>query len=169
MEALQERQMDLSGYYPGAIGKVTELHAVYYHENWGFDLSFEAQVGRELSEFLTGMNSERDGFWTASVNGRFAGAVAVDGSGFGAEGARLRWYIVDPEFQGTGVGKALIAEAIRFCREREFNKVFLWTFEGLDTARHLYEREGFRLVEENRVTQWGTTLTEQKFEMRREE
>ena len=44
------------------------------------------------------------------------------------------------------------------------NKVYLWTFEGLDTARHLYEKVGFKLVEEHKGTQWGTEVNEQRFE-----
>jgi hypothetical protein len=30
-------------------------------------------------------------------------------------------------------------------------------------ARHLYEKEGFKLVEEHRGTQWGTAVNEQRF------
>ena len=44
--------LEITGYFPGVIGRITETHAVYYHENWGFDASFETQVGRELSEFI---------------------------------------------------------------------------------------------------------------------
>jgi hypothetical protein len=43
----------IHGYYPGVVGKITEIHAVYYHEHWGFDVSFETQVGRELSIFVS--------------------------------------------------------------------------------------------------------------------
>jgi hypothetical protein len=41
--------------------------------------------------------------------------------------------------------------------------MFLWTFRGLETARHLYEAEGFFLAEEHDVEQWGNIITEQKF------
>ena len=61
----------LQGYFPGAIGLITEAHAVYYHEYWGFDISFETQVGRELSEFMTAFQEGRDGFWVATAGGRF--------------------------------------------------------------------------------------------------
>jgi hypothetical protein len=37
------------GYRPGVIGTITGLHGPYYAENRGFDVGFEAQVGRELS------------------------------------------------------------------------------------------------------------------------
>ena len=43
-------EIKLHGYYPGVVGKITEIHAVFYNENWGFDVSFETQVGSELSE-----------------------------------------------------------------------------------------------------------------------
>ena len=49
------------GYYPGVVGKIIESHAVYYYENWGFDVTFETQVGRELSEFVSKFDKNRDG------------------------------------------------------------------------------------------------------------
>ena len=62
--------MILDGYFPGAVGQITEAHALYYHTHWGFDVSFEAQVARELSEFVTGFHAGRDGLWTARPAGR---------------------------------------------------------------------------------------------------
>ena len=157
--------MRLTGYYPGVVGKITELHAVYYHEHWGFDVSFETQVAGELSEFLCDYRNGRDGFWAATEDGEFVGAMAVDGSPARTEGARLRWFIVDPGYQSRGIGEELLKTSLRFCRDAGHGKVFLWTFEGLDPARRLYEREGFELAEENEVEQWGATIIEQKFEL----
>ncbi len=154
-----------SGYYPGAIGKITELHAVYYSEHWGFDVTFETQVGRELSEFLSNFDPQRDGFWVALADGRFAGSVAIDGHNGKTEGARLRWFIVEPDLQGSGIGRSLLTKAVIFCRNASYPRVYLWTFEGLGPARRLYEREGFRLAEEHPVEQWGARIIEQKFEL----
>ena len=153
------------GYYPGVAGKITEVHAVYYHEQWGFDISFETQVGRELCEFLVEFDETRDGLWTAKRNGMFAGAVAIDGRNAQSEGARLRWFIVVQVFHGLGIGKELIARAVDFCKQKSYPKVYLWTFEGLDTARYLYEEHHFKLCEEHDVDQWGQHLKEQKFEL----
>ncbi|MGD8229568.1 MAG: GNAT family N-acetyltransferase [Desulfobacteraceae bacterium] len=155
--------MELTGYYPGVVGKITEIHATYYYENWGFDVSFETQVGRELSEFIMDFEENRDGFWVAKINGEFAGAVAIDGSGADKGEARLRWFIVPPKFQRRGVGGILIKRAIDFCKKANIRRVYLWTFEGLDEARSLYEREGFRLSQEHDVYQWGQEIKEQKF------
>ena len=61
---------------------------------------------------------------------------------------------------------ALLAAAMDFCQSRHYERVHLWTFEGLDAARHLYEKSGFRLAHQQRGTQWGAEVNEQKFERR---
>jgi GNAT superfamily N-acetyltransferase len=153
------------GYFPGVVGRITEAHAVYYHENWGFDVSFETQVGREVSDFIDAFREDRDGLWVATVGSSFAGSVAIDGRRASSEGARLRWFIVVPSFQGAGLGKALLGRAVAFCRNRGYPRVYLWTFKGLDPARTLYEHEGFRLCEEHVAAQWGQTIVEQLFDL----
>jgi GNAT superfamily N-acetyltransferase len=155
----------LSGYIPGAIGRIAELHATYYHKHWGFDLFFESKVATELSEFLQRFNETHDGFWVASVGEKIVGAIAIDGVNHNSQGAHLRWFIVAPENQGQGIGESLIGEAVAFCRKKKFNRVYLWTFGGLDPARHLYEKFGFKLCEQHEGNQWGRTVAEQKFEL----
>jgi len=159
------KDVKLSGYVPGAIGRVAELHGRYYHEHWGFGLYFESKVATELSEFLCRFNEARDGFWVASNEERIVGSIAIDGINHDSKGAHLRWFIVAPENQGQGIGNILIKEAIEFCRKVEFGRVYLWTFAGLDAARHLYEKFGFRLSEQFEGNQWGKTVTEQMFEL----
>lgn len=159
-------EIKIQGYYPGVIGKITEIHAAYYHQHWGFDVSFETQVGRELSIFMAEFDKDRDGFWAATARGKFAGSVAIDGHNAFAQGARLRWFIVDPEFQGTGLGKRLLSRAVQFCKNRQYPEIFLWTFEGLDAARRLYEHHDFRLIQTREADQWGQHIREQKFELR---
>jgi GNAT superfamily N-acetyltransferase len=158
-------QIEIGGYYPGVVGKITEIHAAYYFKHWGFDISFETQVGRELSVFMSEFDDKRDGFWVATGDGKFAGSIAIDGHNTPTDGARLRWFIVDPLFQNAGLGKELISRAVEFCKQKKFSKIFLWTFEGLDAARRLYERYHFKLSETHDVYQWGQHIKEQKFEL----
>ena len=155
----------LSGYIPGAIGRIAELHGTYYHKHWGFGLFFESKVAIELSEFLRRFNEARDGFWVARIDEKIVGAIAIDGINHDSKGAHLRWYIVAAENQGQGIGKRLIKEAMEFCKKKKFARVYLWTFAGLDPARHLYEKFGFKLCEELEGNQWGRTVTEQRFEL----
>ena len=159
------KETEYCGYYPGVIGKITEVHAVYYNQHWGFDVSFETQEGSELANFIMEFDETRDGLWVAKRNNMFAGSVAIDGRHAEADGARLRWFIVVPVFQGLGIGKELISRAVEFCKQRRYSKVYLWTFEGLDTARSIYEKHNFRLCEEHKIDQWGQHINEQKFEL----
>lgn len=152
------------GYVPGAIGRVAELHGIYYHDHWKFGLFFEAKIAVELSEFLKRYDESRDGFWTVLEDGRLEGSITIDGIHAESEGAHLRWFIMSDALRGKGVGNQLINRAIGFCRNKNYNKIYLWTFKGLSAARHLYENGGFRLVEEQKGIMWGTEVNEQRFE-----
>jgi GNAT superfamily N-acetyltransferase len=153
------------GYVPGSIGRVIELHGAYYSNQWGFGAFFETKVTKELAEFFTRYDETRDGFWLSVVSGRIEGAITIDGIKANDAGAHLRWFIVSDAFRGSGLGRNLIETALRFCREKKYRKVYLWTFDGLHAARHLYEAVGFGLVEQHKGKQWGTQVIEQRFEL----
>lgn len=155
----------ISEYMPGLLGRITELHARYYHQHWGFDLFFETKVATELADFLHHFDASQDGLWVAMTDDRIVGSVAICGRDAGTLGARLRWLIVAPEYQGRGFGNRLMREAVDFCRCGPFRRIYLTTFAGLDAARHLYEKEGFRVVVEQEDAHWGKTVREQTFEL----
>ena len=158
----------VKGYVPGAIGRIAELNGTYYHDHWGFGLFFEAKVATDLSEFLLRYDEKRDGFWTASSHGRVEGHITIDGLHSATMGAHLRYFIVCDALRGQGIGSRLIGTAMDFCKAAGHKRVYLWTFEGLLAARHLYEENGFELVEQRRGAQWGKEVNEQRFELRLE-
>jgi GNAT superfamily N-acetyltransferase len=155
------------GYLPGAIGRIVDLHATYYRREVDFGLTFESRVARELCEFCERYSEDRDGLWLALKQGSIEGSIAIDGSRAEECGAHLRWFICSDDARGSGIGTALLTSAIAFCRSKRYELVSLWTFEGLAAARHLYEKFGFRLVHQQRGTQWGSEVNEQRFELRR--
>ena len=77
--------------------------------------------------------------------------------------ARLRWLLVDPANRGLGLGKALLDEAIDFCKQCGYKSIFLETFSELTTAGHLYNLAGFDNVEEKTQHLFGKTVTEQRY------
>ena len=156
-------EVRIGGYRPGALGRVTVLHATYYHEQWGFGLFFEARVAADMAAFLQRFDEARDGFWVAMIDDEIVGSIAIDGIDAATAGAHLRWFILDPDHQGHGLGRKLLTRALDHCRARGFGRVRLSTFAGLDAARHLYESLGFVLTEEAEGTQWGSAVTEQTF------
>ncbi len=153
------------GYIPGSIGRVAELHGTYYHEHWDFEVFFEAKVATELSEFLGRYDEKHDGFWTVSLKGRVEGSITIDGIHAEKEGAHLRWFILSDVLRGRGIGNRLIKEALNFCRNKRYKRVYLWTFEGLSAAKHLYEKNGFKLAKQYKGMQWGIEVNEQRFEL----
>jgi len=152
------------GYRPGAIGRIAELHGCYYAQHWGFGLFFEAKVATELSTFLTTYDTVRDGCWLALQDGRVQGSIIIDGSRANDKGAHLRWFILSDALRGQGIGHRLITRAVDFCIGKNYPRIYLWTFEGLHAARHLYERTGFRLTDQQPGAQWGVEVNEQLYE-----
>ncbi len=152
-----------SGYLPGAIGSITEMHAKYYAHTAGFGQYFESKVAAGLAEFAARLDRPCNGLWLALHEGEIAGSIAIDGEDLGNGQAHLRWFITSNRIRGSGMGRKLLSAALHFCDTQEFAETRLWTFSGLDAARTLYEQENFRLVRQYTDSQWGKKMTEQEF------
>jgi len=152
----------IEGYQPGCIGDIASLHARFYSEHWGFGAFFEKKVATELAEFAGALPAQGKAMWLCVENGRSLASLVIDGDT--ATGiAHLRWFIVDDSLRGTGIGRRLMECAMRFVDEQQFSETYLWTFKGLDSARHLYDSFGFKLTNESEGAQWGTKVCEQRF------
>lgn len=152
------------GYIPGIIGRVSELHANYYSESWGFGKNFEAKVATELSDFICNYDNRKDRIISLSVNGVIEGSISIDRSSENTNKAHLRWFIMSDKLRGKGAGNYLMQKAVGFCKLQGYESAYLWTFQGLASARHLYEKYGFCLTQESTGKQWGTVVIEQRFE-----
>lgn len=157
----------VTGYLPGMIGRIAEMHGTYYAKHYNFGHFFEGKVASGLAEFSSRLDDKRNQIWLAVSNGKVVGSVAIDGHDLGNNEAHLRWFILDDSCRGTGVGRKLLHEAMSFCDACEFDAVQLWTFNGLNAARRLYESFGFRLYSEWQGDQWGMMMTEQQFTRQR--
>lgn len=135
-----------SGYEPGIVGRVGELHGRYYAAVWGSGAPFEILATRDMCAFIEGYDPARDLMLGAYGERGMVGSIAIIGRNPGQDGVQLRFFIVDPAWHGHGVGKALLHKALAWCRERGYGKVFLWTVDGLPASRRLYEKAGFRIV-----------------------
>lgn len=135
------------GYEPGLIGRVGELHGRYYATAWGSGAPFEILLTREFCDFIESYEPAKDLVLSAHIGGVLVGSISMLGRKPGPGEAQLRFFIVDPAYHGWGAGKALLASALGWCRERGFLKVFLWTVDNLPQSRGLYEKAGFRVTE----------------------
>lgn len=149
------------GYQPGCIGDIASLHARFYSQMSGFGVFFERKVATELAEFAQALPAKNKALWLYLENGKTLASIAIDGDEV-ASIAHLRWFIVDDSLRGSGVGRRLLTLALDFVDAR-FDETYLWTFKGLDAARHLYQSSGFELTEEAEGSQWGKIVVEQRF------
>jgi len=157
-------EVEIRGFVPGTIGRVTELHGRYYSRHWGLDVRFEAEVARELGEFMGRFDAAHDGIWVATRGEEILGSITIDGGVTPQEGARLRWFILDERCQGQGIGTRLMHTAMDFCEQARFPRVYLWTMRGLDAARALYDRWGFQVSEGFEDTAWGDAVLHQRLD-----
>jgi ribosomal protein S18 acetylase RimI-like enzyme len=149
-------------YQPGEAGYVSCLHMRLYESQYNFRGIFEHYVLKGLADF-TG-NPEGGCLWTALDEKEIVGAIAIVLAEEGT--AQLRWFIVHEDYQGKGIGKALMNVAMDFIHEKEYHKVFLWTIQTLEAARSLYGQYGFVKMEELPNTEWSDKeLIEERWDL----
>lgn len=151
-------------YVPGLLSRIIEMQAKFYHRFYNFGLAYEIKLANELADFLKHYNPQKDVLLYAVSEEEIIGSITIKGINDDCEQAQLIWYIMDEDFIGYGVGGKLIQKALDFCKEAHYQKIFLWTFKGLNLAENLYLKNGFSLKAEKENHEWGTLLVEQYYE-----
>ena len=148
---------------PGDIGHVVQRHGLIYAAEHGWDHTFEAYVAGPLAEFALRHDPLRERMWLAQLGERIVGSIAIVSGE--ADAAQLRWFLVEPDCRGMGVGRRLMDEALAFCRATGRRSVYLLTVAGLDAAAALYRRAGFRLTRAVPVHRWGADVVEERHDL----
>lgn len=146
---------------PGDLGWVIERHGALYAQEYGWNQTFEALVARIVADYAAAHDPAREHVWIAEANGMRAGCVFCVKKD--EETAQLRLLLVEPHARGLGIGARLVNECIQFARNAGYRGMTLWTNDCLHAARHIYERAGFRLTEEEHHHSFGHDLVGQNW------
>ena len=147
---------------PGDIGEIVRMHGVLYAEEHGFSLGFEAYVAGTLGATMWPL-SARERLWILEKQGALCGTIAIVRGTDSA--AQLRWLLLRPELRGSGLGRAMVEEAVAFSRDSGYSSVFLWTVSSLPAATTVYRRAGFVRTETKTHDLWGAERTEERYDL----
>lgn len=146
----------------GDVGWIIRRQAMLYHEEYGWDASFEGLVARIAGDFLSDHDPAMESCWVAERDGAILGSVFLVRTDEGD--AQLRMLYVEPAARGLGVGKKLVAECMAFARAKGYRRMILWTNSNLHAARAIYEKAGFTLAREEPHHSFGVDLVGQYWE-----
>ena len=149
---------------PGDLGWVVLQHGEVYAREHGWNEQFEALVADIAARFVRKFQAEWENCWIAEQGGERLGAVFVVRKSRTV--AQLRMLILAPSARGLGLGARLTDECISFARAKGYKKMVLWTNSCLTTARHIYARRGFVLVESEPYDGFGRHLTGETWELK---
>lgn len=155
--------MNIRSFKPNEADYVIEVHMDFYGTNYGFDETFRSYVSDAINEFLKTFDEEKENIWIVEEGGKPAGSIAivkVDDTT-----AQLRWFILEEHVRGIGLGRALMAKAVDFCKKNEYQQIYLWTVDQLDAARYLYRDFGFTVTEKADHKIWGQSLVEERWDL----
>lgn len=159
----------LRTHVPGDMGWVIERHGALYWAEYGWDERFEALVARIAADFIDHLEPEHERCWIAERDGQRLGCVFLvrdrDRAASTPPTARLRLLLVDPAGRGLGLGRRLVQEVTTYARNTGYHKIVLWTNSVLDSARRIYEHEGYQLIGEKPYTAFGKDLVSQDWQL----
>jgi GNAT superfamily N-acetyltransferase len=150
---------------PGDLGAIIAHHGDVYRREYGVDSTFEAHVATAVAAAgRHGFPGPGEQLRIAELDGRHAGSIALTDEGDGW--ATLRFFLLDPELRGQGVGRRWVGELLTAAKEHGYEGVRLETFSELTAAAHLYRSHGFEVISEDTRPRWGRpAITYQRYEL----
>jgi DNA-binding MarR family transcriptional regulator/GNAT superfamily N-acetyltransferase len=147
----------------GDMGWIVQRHGAVYAQEYRWNQEFESLVAEIVATFMKSFDASMERCWIAEMKGENVGCVLLAKQSETV--AKLRLLLVDPKARGHGIGARLVDECIRFARRAGYVKVELWTNSVLAPARRIYERAGFRRIQEVPHHSFGHDLVAETWEL----
>jgi DNA-binding MarR family transcriptional regulator len=156
----EDARLTLRRLQPGDVGWIIHRQAVLYHQEYGWDWTFEGLASRILGDFVAEFDPAREDGWVAELRGAIAGSIFLMKSDDPAI-AKLRLLYVEASARGLKIGRTLVDTCIARARELGYRGLTLWTNDVLVSARRIYQAAEFRLVSEAPHHSFGCDLVGQ--------
>ncbi|MCB0658919.1 MAG: MarR family transcriptional regulator [Saprospiraceae bacterium] len=147
---------------PGDLINLIQLHGEVYREEYQYGTTFEAYVAQGIAEFYHQYDPKTNRIWIAEHLGHQVGYLALADRGTVAQ---LRFFVIDSNYRGIGLGKRMMELFMQFLKECNFTGAYLWTTHELPTAAALYRRFGFRLTEEKPSKAFDKPVIEHRYDL----
>jgi GNAT superfamily N-acetyltransferase len=137
--------------------------SLYALENGFTSEIWKTYLAGGVYTFVNQFDEKKDCMYILEQNNVSSGCVAI--THIDEVTSQLRFFFLEPEARGRGAGRELLARAIDFCREKKYDHVFLWTFNTLMAARHLYAEKGFQITDTRINNDWGQSILEERWNL----
>ncbi len=148
---------------PGDLGWIVHRQSLLYHQEYGWDETFDALVAEIAGGFVKRFDAKRERCWVAEREGEVVGSAFLVRASDRV--AKLRLLYVESSARGLGIGSRLVEECVSFARAKGYRTLTLWTNDILVSARKIYQAAGFRLVKEERHHSFGKDLVGQNWDL----
>ena len=123
--------------------KINDFVISIYVDEYGFE---EHRFGIEKEDNSIYVK-QGGNFWIAvDENDNIIGTIAI--YKHNEQDIELKRLYVRKDYRGRGLSKALYEKAINSCKENKFKKIFLGTYDRLETAIHFYLK---RRIQRDRI------------------
>jgi len=146
---------------PGDAGWIIHRHATVIAPEFGWNASFEALCARIMADFIDHFQPDCERSWVVERDGEILGSLFLIREDNTT--AKLRLLYVEPAARGMGLARKLLEKSILFARDKGYRRVSLFTTSNLLTARRLYDKLGFQLVESDRPAPFGEGIKGEKW------
>jgi GNAT superfamily N-acetyltransferase len=140
-------------------GVIALIGRVFAEYGFVFDAAVEVP---DLHSFAVHYAPPYGAFYVVRKDATVVGSVGVER--VDVETAELHRLYLDAEWRGRGLGRALVAAVLDWCRAQRVPRLVLWSDTRFDLAHRLYGRMGFHRTGERVLLEDVNDTREHGFE-----
>lgn len=124
-------------------------------EELGYALDGTVYTDPNTDRMFDCYQTPRTAYWIAESDGEMLGGSGIgEIVGINENICELQRMFLKKEARGLGIGMALMNQCLEFAKDAGFDQVYIETFPKMPGALKLYERSGFKYVD-NRIGETG--------------